>query len=82
VVHGGGVVHEDDLVEQLVGGAVEDGVDGAKEDGPGLVVEADDDAGGGEGGCGQEPLLGPAPRVPAVFYTCLHNNNSVAYVRK
>ena len=77
VVHGGGVVDKDDLVEQLVGGAVEDGVDGAEEDGPGLVVEADDDAGGGEGGRGQEPLLGPAPRVPAVS---LHNNNNNKFI--
>ncbi len=51
-------------------------MDGAEEDGPGLVVEADDDAGGGEGGRGQEPVFGPAPRVPAGDYTYLYNNNN------
>ena len=46
VRHGAGVVHQDDLVNQMGRRPVQDGVDGAEEDRPGLVVEADDDTGG------------------------------------
>lgn len=43
MIHGGGVIHEDDLQEDVLWRPVEDGVDGAEEDGPGLVMETHDD---------------------------------------
>jgi hypothetical protein len=45
VRHVAGVVHQDDLVEQGRRGPVYDGVDGAQQRRPGLVVEGEDDAG-------------------------------------
>ena len=36
----GKVIDEDDLLEEVGGGPLEDGVDRPEEDGPGLVVEA------------------------------------------
>ena len=42
MIHGGGVIHEDNLQEDVLWRPVEDGVDRAEEDGPGLVMEAHD----------------------------------------
>lgn len=43
-----GVVHEDDLLDELLRGHPDDAVDGPEQRGPRLVVEHDHDAGGGE----------------------------------
>lgn len=42
------VVHQDDLLQEGPGGCVENAVHGSQERGPGLIMEAEDDA-----GCGQ-----------------------------
>lgn len=63
-----GVVHQDDLLEQDGRGRVQDAVDGPQEGGPGLVVEDNDDAGGGQRGAAAEPPLNapePHKRVGA-----------------
>merc|ERR1719150_2375595 len=44
------VIHQYDLVEELGRRPVDDAVDGPEEGGPALVVEDEDDAGGGEVG--------------------------------
>ena len=58
------VVHEDDLIEEIIGGAVEDAVDGAQEHGEGLVVEGNHDAGAGQ--LGAVVRLGLARRRSSV----------------
>ena len=42
------VIHQDDFVDEVVGGPVGDGGDGPEQGGPALVVEGDDDAGVGK----------------------------------
>ena len=44
LTHVRSVIDEYDFFEQMRRGAVQDGVHGSQEDGPGLVVEADDHA--------------------------------------
>ena len=46
----GGVVHKQQLGQQRAGAAVQHRVDSPEQGGPGLVVEADDDGGCGQGG--------------------------------
>ena len=62
---GAAVVDEDDLIEEVIGGAVEDAVDGAKEHGEGLIVEGNNDAGSRQ--LGAVVRLGLTRRRPSVF---------------
>ena len=48
VLHGGGVVDQKDLLDQVGRAARKDGPQGPLQRRPGLVVEADDDGGGGK----------------------------------
>ena len=57
------VVHQDDLVHEVGGRAVEDGPDGADERAPGLVGEDDDDGGGREEGRVADGSAAPVSRV-------------------
>ena len=57
------IIHQDDLLHQVLGGSVEDGPDGPDQRGPGLVGEDDDDGGGGEVGVVLNRLT---PHVPGV----------------
>ena len=66
VLLGGGVVHQDDLLQQPGGRPVDDAVDGPEQGAPALVVEADDDGGGGKLGEREVPLVSPAPAVSLV----------------
>lgn len=69
------VVHQYDLGNQVIGGPVNDAVDGAEKRTPALVVERDNDAGVGEvlqvqllltadGQRGEGDALGRTPLVP------------------
>ena len=57
------VVHKDDLLQEGPGRRVQDAVHGPQEGGPGLVVEAEDDAGGGQAVRGRRLLQAPAERI-------------------
>ena len=59
LTHVGFVVDEDDLLEEVVGRAVEDGVHRPQQHGPGLVVETDDHRGRGQ--LRAEPVRSLAP---------------------
>ena len=56
------VIHQDDLLQEGPGRCVQDAVHGPQEGGPGLVVEAEDDAGGGQAVRGRRLLQAPAGR--------------------
>ena len=56
------VVHQDDFLQEGPGRRVQDAVHGPQEGGPGLVVEAEDDAGGGQAVRGRRLLQAPAGR--------------------
>ena len=56
------VVHQDDLLQEGPGRRIQDAVHGPQEGGPGLVVEAEDDAGGGQAVRGRWLLQAPAGR--------------------
>lgn len=61
-----GIIHQDDLLEQDGGRGVQDAEDSPEEGGPGLVVEDNDDAGGGQWGAARKPPLNtPVPHKPA-----------------
>ena len=62
----GAVVDQDDVVDEAVRGPVEDRVDGPEEDGPALVVEADDDVGARESLYGNVSVRSLSPLLPHV----------------
>lgn len=72
LTHVGEVVDKYDLSDEVVGRPVDDGVHSSEKDGPGLVVEADDDRGLREALEGSPALL--APGVPWVRQTPVHRD--------
>ena len=70
-----GIVHQHDLLHEMLWAAVEDGIHGPPERAPSLIVEDDHHAGGGELLGRHHLVLGQlAPVVPPVRQGAVHTH--------
>ena len=60
------VVHKDDLPDEVLRAPVEHTHDGPQQGGARLIMEGDDDRGGGQRVASLTPVLGPARLAPGV----------------